>query len=47
MENTPNEGLKRELGIIDVATNVVNISIASGIFLLPAIIAGIWAMPVL
>jgi basic amino acid/polyamine antiporter, APA family len=41
MENTPNEGLKRELGIIDVATNVVNISIASGIFLLPAIIAGI------
>jgi APA family basic amino acid/polyamine antiporter len=41
MENQENEGLKRELGILDVATNVVNISIASGIFLLPAIIAGI------
>lgn len=41
MENNQNEGLKRELGIFDVAVNVVNISIASGIFLLPAIIAGI------
>ncbi len=36
-----NEGLKREIGILDVATNVVNITIASGIFLLPALIAGI------
>ncbi len=41
MENLQSEGLKRELGILDVATNVVNICIASGIFLLPAIIAGI------
>ena len=41
MENQESEGLKRELGILDVATNVVNICIASGIFLLPAIIAGI------
>lgn len=41
MENQANEGLKRELGIFDVAINVINISIASGIFLLPAIIAGI------
>lgn len=41
MENQQNEGLKRELGIFDVAVNVVNISIASGIFLLPALIAGI------
>jgi APA family basic amino acid/polyamine antiporter len=41
MENQPSEGLKRELGVLDVAVNVVNISIASGIFLLPAIIAGI------
>ncbi len=37
----PGEGLKRELGILDVATNVINITIGSGIFLLPAIIAGI------
>lgn len=36
-----NEGLKRELGVVDVAVNVVNIIIGSGIFLLPAIIAGI------
>ena len=36
-----NEGLKRELGIVDVAINVINIAIASGIFLLPALIAGI------
>ncbi len=36
-----NEGLKRELGITDVAINVINIAIASGIFLLPALIAGI------
>jgi basic amino acid/polyamine antiporter, APA family len=41
MENEQQEGLKREIGILDVAVNVVNISIASGIFLLPAIIAGI------
>ncbi|MEJ0101346.1 MAG: amino acid permease [Bacteroidota bacterium] len=41
METKQNEGLKRELGILDVAINVINISIASGIFLLPAIIAGI------
>ncbi len=41
MGNDQSEGLKRELGISDVAINVINISIASGIFLLPAIIAGI------
>ena len=41
MENQQNEGLKRELGVFDVAVNVINISIASGIFLLPAIIAGL------
>ncbi len=41
MTPQPNEGLKREIGIMDVATNVVNITIASGIFLLPALIAGI------
>ena len=35
------EGLKRELGITDVAINVINITVGSGIFLLPAIIAGI------
>ena len=36
-----NEGLKRELGIADVAINVINIAIATGIFLLPALIASI------
>lgn len=41
MENQQNEGLKRELGVFDVTINVINISIASGIFLLPAMIAGI------
>jgi basic amino acid/polyamine antiporter, APA family len=41
MKNEPQESLKREIGILDVAVNVVNISIASGIFLLPALIAGI------
>ncbi len=38
---TQSEGLKRELGVADVATNVVNITIGSGIFLMPAIIADI------
>ncbi len=41
MEDNQNEGLKRELGVLDVAVNVINISVASGIFLLPALIAGI------
>jgi basic amino acid/polyamine antiporter, APA family len=41
MKTTYEEGLKRELGVFDVAINVINISIASGIFLLPALIAGI------
>jgi hypothetical protein len=41
MNNNQNEELKREPGIADVAINVVNISIAGGVFLLPAIIAGI------
>jgi APA family basic amino acid/polyamine antiporter len=41
MKNELQESLKREIGILDVAVNVVNISIASGIFLLPALIAGI------
>lgn len=36
-----NEGLRRELGILDVTVNVVNTIIGSGIFLLPAIISGI------
>lgn len=41
MKEQQSEGLKRELGIIDVATNVINITIGSGIFLLPALVAGI------
>ena len=40
--NTNQSGhLKRELGVLDVTTNVLNLSIGSGIFLIPAIIAGI------
>jgi hypothetical protein len=42
MKNKQQEGLKREIGILDVAINVVNISIASGIFLLPAL--SIWVI---
>ena len=34
------EGLKREIGIWGVFLNVINITIGSGIFLLPAIVAG-------
>lgn len=41
MEKLQTEELKRELGIFDVAINVVNISISSGIFILPALIAAI------
>ena len=41
MKELPVEGLKRELGILDVAANVINITIGSGIFLLPALIVGI------
>ena len=37
---TQSEGLKRELSVLDVTTNVINITIGSGIFLMPAIIAG-------
>jgi APA family basic amino acid/polyamine antiporter len=35
------EGLKRELGAIDIAASVINITIGSGIFLLPALVAAI------
>jgi amino acid transporter len=33
--------LKREVGVFDVVINVLNLSVASGIFLFPAILAGI------
>ena len=36
-----NEGLKRELGVLDIAVSVVNITVGSGIFLLPALVAAI------
>ncbi|MBS1729536.1 MAG: amino acid permease [Bacteroidetes bacterium] len=39
-QNT-NEGLKREIGLWGLSANMVNIIIGSGIFVLPAIIAGI------
>ncbi len=39
MKDQQEKGLKRELGVFDVALNVVNITIGSGIFLLPALIA--------
>ncbi|MEP7321276.1 MAG: APC family permease [Saprospiraceae bacterium] len=41
MDDINNEGLKREINTLDVATNVINITIASGIFLLPALIVGV------
>ena len=39
MDAEQNEGLKREIGIIDVAANVVNNVVGGGIFLIPAVIA--------
>lgn len=36
-----NEGLKREIGVADIATSVINITVGSGIFLLPALVASI------
>lgn len=35
------EGLKRDLGVIDIAASVINITVGSGIFLLPALVAAI------
>ncbi|MEO6289805.1 MAG: amino acid permease, partial [Ginsengibacter sp.] len=35
----------RELGVIDIATSVVNITIGSGIFLLPGLVAAILGNP--
>lgn len=35
------EGLKRELGVFDIAVSVLNITVGSGIFLLPALVAAI------
>ncbi len=39
--NTGSEGLKRELGVLDIAVSVLNITVGSGIFLLPALVAAI------
>jgi APA family basic amino acid/polyamine antiporter len=39
MNSDQNEGLKREIGVADVATNAVNNIIGGGIFLLPALVA--------
>ena len=38
---TESEGLKRELGVLDIAVSVLNITVGSGIFLLPALVAAI------
>jgi amino acid transporter len=38
MEESNQSGLKREIGILSVVTNVLSISIGSGIFLLPALV---------
>ena len=35
------EGLKRELNVFDIAVSVLNITVGAGIFLLPALVAGI------
>jgi len=39
MDNNQNEGLKREIGVMDVAINTVNNIVGAGIFLLPALVA--------
>jgi amino acid transporter len=39
--NNNNEGLKREVTAMDIAASVLNITIGSGIFLLPALVAAI------
>lgn len=39
--NKTNEGLKREIGVWGLSANMINIIIGSGIFVLPAIVAGI------
>jgi APA family basic amino acid/polyamine antiporter len=39
--NKTDEGLKREIGIWGLSANIINIIIGSGIFVLPAIVAGI------
>ena len=39
MDNNQSEGLKREIGVTDVAINTVNNIIGAGIFLLPALVA--------
>ncbi|MCG2459259.1 APC family permease [Flavobacteriaceae bacterium F89] len=39
--NNQDEGLKREIGVWGLSANMVNIIIGSGIFVLPAIVAGI------
>ena len=41
MTTKTDEGLKREIGIWGLSANMVNIIIGSGIFVLPAIVAGI------
>ncbi|WP_296618310.1 APC family permease [Marivirga sp.] len=39
--NTSKEGLKREVGVWGLSANILNIIVGAGIFVLPAIIAGI------
>ncbi|CAN5580620.1 APC family permease [soil metagenome] len=39
--NNANEGLKREIKVIDIAASVLNITVGSGIFLLPALVAAV------
>lgn len=41
MLSTNNEGLKREIGLWGLSANMVNIIVGSGIFVMPAIVAGI------
>lgn len=39
--NNQDEGLKREISIIDISASVINITVGSGIFLLPALVAAV------
>jgi len=41
MENDNNEGLKREIGVVGLASNAINSIVGGGIFVLPALVAGI------
>ncbi len=40
MKNDKDEGLRREIGVVGLASNIINSVVGGGIFVLPAIVAG-------